>query len=85
MNTARELTDNLVALLRREHYALADFLIALADFDRRLHAMLAGSFQAQGAFGPALAHGLRALAHDPSRIGRLLGYPIRRLRRSASA
>jgi glycosyltransferase involved in cell wall biosynthesis len=47
-----------------------------------LHAMLAGSFQAQGRTGPALAHGLRALAHDPSRIGRLLGYPLRRLRRS---
>jgi len=50
-----------------------------------LHAMLAGSFQAQGAFGPAMAHGLRALAHDPSRIGRFLGYPFRRLRRSLSA
>lgn len=50
-----------------------------------LHAMLSGSFQAQGRSGPALAHGLRALAHDPSRIGRFLGYPLRRLRRSASA
>jgi hypothetical protein len=35
METARELTDNLAALLRREHDALAEFLIALADFDRR--------------------------------------------------
>ncbi|MET0556524.1 MAG: glycosyltransferase family A protein [Vicinamibacteria bacterium] len=50
-----------------------------------LHAMLAGSFQAQGLTGAAVAHGLRALAHDPSRIGRLLGYPLRRLRRSVSA
>jgi glycosyltransferase involved in cell wall biosynthesis len=50
-----------------------------------LHAMLSGSFQAQGAFAPALAHALRALAHDPSRVGRFLGYPLRRLRRSVSA
>jgi glycosyltransferase involved in cell wall biosynthesis len=50
-----------------------------------LHAMLAGSFHAQGRPGSALAHGLRALAHDPSRSGRLLAYPLRRLRRSASA
>ncbi len=35
METARELTENLAALLRREHDALAEFLIALADFDRR--------------------------------------------------
>jgi glycosyltransferase involved in cell wall biosynthesis len=50
-----------------------------------LHAMLSGSFHAQGRMGPAVAHGLRAVAHDPSRIGRLLGYPLRRLRRSVSA
>lgn len=49
-----------------------------------LHAMLSGSFQGQGRFGPALAHGLRALAHDPSQVGRFLGYPLRRLRRSRS-
>jgi glycosyltransferase involved in cell wall biosynthesis len=47
-----------------------------------LHAMLSGSFQAQGRLGPAVAHGLRALAHDPSRFVRILGYPLRRLRRS---
>ena len=35
MHTARELTANLAALLRREHEAMADFLVALADFDRR--------------------------------------------------
>ena len=35
--------------------------------------------------GPPSRHGLRALAHDPSRVGRFLGYPLRRLRRSASA
>jgi hypothetical protein len=33
MDTARELTANLAALLRREHDAMADFLVALADFD----------------------------------------------------
>jgi glycosyltransferase involved in cell wall biosynthesis len=49
-----------------------------------LHAMLAGSFQGQGHLGPAIAHGLRALAHDPSRVGRFLGYPLRRLRRSSA-
>ncbi len=35
METERALTENLAALLRREHHALADFLVALADFDRR--------------------------------------------------
>ncbi len=35
METARELTATLAALLRREHDALAEFLVALADFDRR--------------------------------------------------
>ena len=36
MNTnARELTARLADLLAREHGALADFLVALADFDRR--------------------------------------------------
>lgn len=50
-----------------------------------LHAMLSGSFHAQGRLGPAVAHALRALAHDPSRIGRIAGYPLRRLRRSAPA
>jgi hypothetical protein len=33
MDTARALTANLAALLRREHVALADFLVALAAFD----------------------------------------------------
>ena len=32
---ARDLTNHLAALLRRERYAMADFLVALADFDRR--------------------------------------------------
>ncbi len=32
---ARALTENLAALLRREHHALAEFLVALADFDQR--------------------------------------------------
>jgi hypothetical protein len=41
MNTARELSENLAALLRREHDAMAEFLVALADFDgRRLWAAL---------------------------------------------
>jgi hypothetical protein len=35
METARALTENLAALLRREHRALAEFLVALADFDQR--------------------------------------------------
>jgi hypothetical protein len=34
MDTPRALTDNLVELLRREHDALAEFLVALATFDR---------------------------------------------------
>jgi len=32
---ARDLTNQLAALLRREHNAMGDFLLALADFDRR--------------------------------------------------
>ena len=35
MTNARALTVHLADLLRREHAALADFLVALADFDRR--------------------------------------------------
>src|SRR5512139_3921931 len=35
MSTARELTDHLARLLREEQGAMADFLLALADFDRR--------------------------------------------------
>ncbi len=35
MDTARALTARLADLLAREHGALADFLLALADFDRR--------------------------------------------------
>ena len=35
MITARESTMRLAELLRREHVAMADFLVALADFDRR--------------------------------------------------
>jgi hypothetical protein len=35
METARELSSRLADLLRREHLALADFLVALADFDQR--------------------------------------------------
>ncbi len=35
MATARDLSDRLAVLLRREHGALADFLVALADFDQR--------------------------------------------------
>jgi hypothetical protein len=35
MDTAREATARLIGLLRREHGAMADFLLALADFDRR--------------------------------------------------
>jgi len=35
MNTAREFSSRLADLLAREHAALADFLVALADFDAR--------------------------------------------------
>jgi hypothetical protein len=35
MTTARDLSSQLAALLRREHGAMADFLVALADFDRK--------------------------------------------------
>src|SRR5512133_1466879 len=35
METARALTENLATLLRRENGALAEFLVALADFDKR--------------------------------------------------
>ncbi len=35
MNSARDLTSRLVELLRREHGAMADFLVALADFDAK--------------------------------------------------
>jgi hypothetical protein len=35
MDTARDLADRLASLLRREQGALADFLLALADFDER--------------------------------------------------
>ena len=35
MNHARESSRRLADLLHREHSAMADFLIALADFDRR--------------------------------------------------
>ncbi len=35
MNNARALTVRLAELLRREHAAMADFLVALADFDRK--------------------------------------------------
>jgi hypothetical protein len=35
MDTARELTKRLADLLRNERQALADFIVALADFDRR--------------------------------------------------
>jgi hypothetical protein len=35
MNSARALSENLAALLRREHDALAEFLVALAAFDER--------------------------------------------------
>src|SRR5512132_3248224 len=33
METARALAENLAVLLRREHEAMADFLVALSDFD----------------------------------------------------
>jgi hypothetical protein len=35
MNSARALSSKLAALLRNEHTALADFLVAVADFDRQ--------------------------------------------------
>ena len=50
-----------------------------------LHAMLAGSFHAQGRYVEGLGHGLRALANDPARVSRLLGYPLRAWRRRRPA
>ena len=41
---ARALTENLAALLRREHDALAEFLVALADFDQPPAMGRAGAF-----------------------------------------
>src|SRR5512138_1632635 len=35
MNTARELSARLAVLLGKEHHAMAEFLVALADFDQR--------------------------------------------------
>jgi hypothetical protein len=35
METARALAENLAVLLRHEHEAMGDFLVALADFDAR--------------------------------------------------
>ena len=35
MTTARELTNRLADLLAKEHGAMADFLVALSDFDER--------------------------------------------------
>jgi hypothetical protein len=35
MTTARDLTAQLASLLRREHAAMAEFIVALADFDRK--------------------------------------------------
>src|SRR5512133_481429 len=35
MDTARDLASRLASLLRREHGAMADFLLALADFDAK--------------------------------------------------
>jgi hypothetical protein len=35
MNTARDLSSQLAEMLRREHGAMSDFLVALADFDRQ--------------------------------------------------
>ena len=35
MTSARDLTDRLADLLRREHAALGEFLVALAGFDQR--------------------------------------------------
>ncbi len=34
LDTARALSENLASLLRREHGALGEFIVALADFDR---------------------------------------------------
>ncbi len=34
LDTARALSENLASLLRREHAALGEFIVALADFDR---------------------------------------------------
>jgi hypothetical protein len=59
---------------------------SLAPIRRRayggLHAMLAGSFHAQGRYGASLSHGVRALWNDPTRASRLFGYPARRWKRA---
>ena len=48
-----------------------------------LHAMLAGSFHAQGRYLPFAGHAVRALLHDPTCARRFLGYSLRRWRRRA--
>jgi glycosyltransferase involved in cell wall biosynthesis len=62
---------------------------SLAPIRRRayggLHAMLSGSFHAQGRYGASLSHGVRALWNDPARVSRLLGYPARRWTRARGA
>ena len=37
MHDTRAFSNRLAELLRREHHALAEFLVALADFDRARH------------------------------------------------
>ena len=79
--TAREMLQAYARAFAEDH--------ALRPLRRRayggLHAMLAGSFHAQGRYADGLGHGLRALANDPRRVSRLLGYPRRLFRRWRSA
>lgn len=51
----------------------------------RLHMMLAGSYFHAGRYGPFVRNALRSVRHDPGMAARLLGFPIRRLRRGVAA
>jgi hypothetical protein len=48
MNDTRNLTNELAALLRREHGALGDFLVALAQFDRGFVSLILCSSKTRG-------------------------------------
>lgn len=79
-----------------EHDMLAAYARAFGErgstpaaFRRRcyanLHAVLAGSFFARGAYGRSLRHGLRSVALRPRHALRAVGYPVRALRRKLGA
>jgi glycosyltransferase involved in cell wall biosynthesis len=51
----------------------------------RMFLVLAGSYYHAGAYADFLRCSSRALAHDPRRLGHMLGYPWRRLRRGVDS